>query len=152
MSAKKYQVELSRKQRKQLKALSSRGNVSARKLNRARVLLLADGNLPKGPMTDAMIHQILDVSLSTIARIRRQFSTDGLSEALDEKPRPGRPIKFGGDQRAKVTSLACTTPPEGNSQWSLRLIADRLVELEFVESISYTSVRNILKETSYRRI
>ena len=152
MSAKKYQVELSRKQRKQLKALSSRGNVSARKLNRARVLLLADENRPKGPMTDAMIHQILDVSLSTIARIRRQFSTDGLSEALDEKPRPGRPIKFGGDQRAKVTALACTTPPEGNSQWSLRLIADRVVELEFVESISYTSVRTILKKTSYRRI
>ena len=152
MSAKKYQVELSQKQRKQLKALSSRGNVSARKLNRARVLLLADGNRPKGPMTDAQIHQILDVSLSTIARIRQQFSTDGLSAALDEKPRPGRPIKFAGDQRAKVTALACSTPPEGNSQWPLRLIADRVVELEFVESISYTSVRNILKETSYRRI
>ena len=105
MSAKKHQVELSQKQRKQLKALSSRGNVSARKLNRARVLLLVDQNRPKGAMHDVMIHQILDVSLSTIARIRQQFSTDGLSDALDEKPRPGRPIQFEGDQRAKVTAL-----------------------------------------------
>ena len=113
------------KKRKQLQALSSRGNVSARKLNRARVLLLGDGNRPKGPMADAMIRQILDVSLSAIARIRRQFSIDGLSAALDEKPRPGRPIKFGGDQRAEVTAFACTTSPEENSQWSLRLIAHR---------------------------
>ena len=97
-------------------------------------------------MADAMIRQILDVSLSAIARIRRQFSIDGLSAALDEKPRPGRPIKFGGAQRAQVTALACTTPPEGSRQWSLRLIADRVVELEFVESISYTSVRNILQK------
>ena len=67
-------------------------------MNRARVLLLAEQNRPKGAITDGVIHQILDVSLSTIARIRQQFSTDGLSDALDEKPRPGRPIKFGGDQ------------------------------------------------------
>ena len=139
MSAKKYQVELSDKQRKKLKALSSRGKVSARKLNRARILLLADRNRPKGPMTDAQIHQILDVSLATIARIRQQFSTAGLAAAIDEKPRSGRPIKFSGHHRAKVTALACSTPPEGNSRWSLRLLADRLVELAFVESIAYTS-------------
>ena len=148
MSAKKYKVELSRKQRKKLKALSSRGKVEARKLNRARVLLLADVNRPKGAMTDAMIHQILDVSLATIGRIRRRFSTDGLCGAIDEKPRPGRPLKFAGDHRAKITALACSTPPQGYGQWSLRLLADRVVELEFVESIAYTSVRNILKKTN----
>ena len=149
MSAKQYIVELSIKQRKKLNALSSRGKVAARKLNRARILLLADCNRPKGAMTDVAINQILDVSLATIARIRRRFATAGLCAAIDEKPRSGRPVKFYGEQRAKVTALACSTPPEGHGQWSLRLIAERLVELEFVESIAYTSVRNILKKTNF---
>ena len=149
MSAKKYQVKLSEKQRKRLKALSSRGKVEARKLNRARILLLADSNRPKGQMTDAQIHEILFVSLATIARTRRRFSTCGLDAALCEAPRSGRPRKFSGEQRAKVTALACTTPPEGNGQWSLRLLADRLIELEFVESISYRTVSNILKKTNF---
>ena len=149
MSAKTYRVELSSKQRKKLKALSSRGKVSARKLNRARILLLADENRPKGAMTDAQIEEILNVSLSTIGRVRRQFVADGLEGALNEEPRPGRPIKFTGEQKAKVTALACSTPPQGHSQWSLRLMADRLVELEFVDSITHTSVANILKKTNF---
>jgi transposase len=151
MSAKKYPVELSPKQRKKLKALSSRGKVSARKLTRARILLLADRNRPKGAMTDLQIHQILDVSLATVARIRRRFATSGLSAAIDEKPRSGRPIQFTGDQRAKVTALACSMAPEGQGQWSLRLLADRLVELEFVETISYRTVGHILKKTNFPR-
>jgi len=149
MSAKKYKVELSEKQRKRLKALSSRAKVEARKLNRARILLLADGNRPKGQMTDATINEILGVSQPTIARTRRKFSTEGLDAALCEAPRSRRPRKFSGEQRAKVTALACTTPPQGHGQWSLRLLADRLVELEFIESISYGTVSNILKKTNF---
>lgn len=151
MSAKIYRVELSEKQRKKLKALSSRGKVSARKLNRARILLLADENRPKGAMTDSQIHEILHVSLPTIGRVRRQFVADGVEGAVDEKPRSGGPPKFTGDQKAKVTALACSTPPQGHSQWSLRLMADRLVELEFVQSITHTSVANILKKTNFLR-
>lgn len=151
MSAKKYRVQLSDKQRKRLKGLSKRGKVHARTLNRARILLLADENRPKGAMTDASIHEILHVSQPTIGRVRQRLFTDGLDAAIEDKPRPGRPPKFSGSQRAEVTALACSTPPEGNSQWSLRLMADRLVELEFVESISYTSVRSILKKTNFPR-
>jgi DNA-directed RNA polymerase specialized sigma54-like protein len=86
MSAQKYQVEPSQKQRKKLKSLSSRGKESARKLTRTRILLLADNNRPNKPMTDTQIRQILDVSLVTIARIRRQFVTGGLCHPLEEKP------------------------------------------------------------------
>lgn len=149
MSAKIYIVQLSDKQRKKLKAFSRRGKVSERKLNRARILLLADENRPKGAMTDAQISEILHVSLTTIGRIRRQFVAGGLDRALDEKTRSGRPVKFTGDQQAKATALACSTPPQGHSQWSLRLIAERLVELEFVDSITHTSVANILKKTNW---
>jgi len=152
MSVKKYKVKLSFQQRQRLKALSKRGKVKAQQLNRARVLLLADENRPKGPMTDLQINQTLYLSLSTIARIRQRFVTDGLDAAICDKPRPGRPIKFSGSQRAKVTALACTTPQEGHGHWSMRLMADKLVELGFVESISHTSVANILKKTNFRLI
>ena len=148
MSAQKYQVQLSEKQRKQLKRLSRRGKVSTRTLSRARILLLADENRPKGKKTDAEIHEILDVSQSTIVRVRRQFVTDGLSVALEEKPRCGRPVKFSGTHRAQVTALACSNPPEGRNKWSLRLIADQLVELDFLESISHETVGVILKKTN----
>ena len=148
MAKKKYKVTLTPDQRKKLKALSQRGKVSARKLNRARILLLADENRPKGPMPDSQIHTTLDVGFTTVSRIRLKFATSGLSAALEEKPRPGRPKGFSGQQRAKVTALACSTPPDGYAQWSVRLLADRLVELEYVETISHTTVASILKKTS----
>ena len=151
MPAKKYRVQLSQKQRKQLRRLSRRGTAKARKLNRARILLLADDNRKKGPKTDAEIQEILDVSRSTIVRVRQQFVTEGLDATLEEKPRPGRPIHFDGQQRAKVTAIACSEPPEGYAKWSLRLIADKVVELEFVDSISYRTVGTILKKTNFRR-
>ena len=151
MAAKKDRVQLSQKQRKQLKRLSRRGTAKARKLNRARILLLTDDNRKKGPKTDADIQEILDVSRSTIVRVRQQFVTEGLDATLEEKPRPGRPIQFCGQQRAKVTAIACSEPPEGYAKWSLRLIADKVVELEFVESISYRTVGTILKKTNFRR-
>ena len=149
MSTKKHLVELSSQQRKKLKALSQRGKVSARKLNRARLLLLADENRPKGKMTDAQIADILSVGLATIGRIRHRFAKEGLDAALEEKPRCGRPAKFSGDDRAKVTALVCSTPPSGHGQWSMRLIASKLVELDFVQSITHTSVANILKKTNF---
>ena len=149
MAKKKYKVVLTQKQRQQLKALSQRGKVSARKLNRARILLLADENRPKGPMTDSQIQSVLDVGFTTIPRIRQRFAACGLPAALEEKPRPGRPVEFCGKQRAVVTALACSTPPDGHDKWSLRLLAKRLVELEMVETISYKTVSNILKKTNF---
>ena len=143
----KYQVTLSPAQRKELKALCRCGEISARKLARARILLLSDQNRPKGAMEDHQIHEVLDVSQSTIRRVRKQFATDGLDAALEELSRSGRPLKFDGYQRAQITALACSEPPEGHSQWSLRLLADHLVELDVADDISYETVGRILKKT-----
>ena len=148
MPAYKHQVVLSCKQRKRLKALSKRGEVSARKLTRAHILLLADQNRPQGAMDDHQIHEVLDVSQTTIIRVRKKFVTGGLETALEELSRCGRPLKFDGYQRAQITALACSDPPEGHSQWSLRLLADQLVELDVVEAISYETVGVILKKTN----
>ena len=150
MGKKKYIVKLSRKQRKKLRNLNRKGESKARQLTRARVLLLSDENRKKGAKTDEQISDILDVSLSTIHRIRRQFAEEGLSFALEEKPRSGRPKVFSGNDAAHVTALACSDPPEGYGRWSLRLIADKAVQLGYVESISYGSVKNILKKTNFR--
>ena len=148
MRVQKHQVVLSPKQRKRLKALSQRGKVSARKLTRARILLLADQNRPQGAMNDHQIHEVLNVSQATIIRVRKKFATSGLETAIEELSRCGRPLKFNGYQRAQVTALACSEPPEGHSQWSLRLLADQLVELEVVDDISYETVGVILKKTN----
>ena len=147
MPAYKYQVALSPAQRKQLQALCRCGEVSARKLARARVLLLSDQNRRQGAMSDHQIHEVLGVSQGTIIRVRKKFTTGGLESALEELSRSGRPLKFNGYQRAQITALACSDPPEGHSQWSLRLLADRLVELDIVEDISYETVGVILKKT-----
>ena len=148
MPAYKHQVVLSPNQRKRLKALSQRGKVSARKLTRAHILLLADQNRPQAAMNDTQIHQILNVSQSTVLRVRKRFATCGLEAAIEELSRCGRPLKFDGYQRAQVTALACSSPPEGHSHWSLRLLADQLVELDLVEAISHETVGVILKKTN----
>ena len=144
----KYQVALSPAQRKELKTLCGRGTISARKLARARILLLADQNRPHGAMEDHQIHEALDVSQSTVSRVRKKFATGGLDAALEELSRCGRPLTFDGYQRAQITALACSDPPEGHSQWSLRLLADQLVELDVVEAISHETVGVILKKTN----
>ena len=148
MPAYKHKVILSAKQRNRLEALSKRGQVSARKLARAHMLLLADQNRPQGAMNDNQIHQILNVSQATVIRVRKKFATCGLEAAIEELSRCGRPLTFDGYQRAQVTALACSTPPEGQSQWSLRLLADQLVELGVVEAISHETVGVILKKTN----
>ena len=147
MPAYKHHVLLSPNQREHLHSLCQRGEVSARKLTRARILLLADQNRPQGAMNDHQIHEVLNVSQATIIRVRKKFATSGLEAAIEELSRCGRPLTFDGYQRAQVTALACSTPPEGHSQWSLRLIADRLVELGVVETISHETVGVILKKT-----
>lgn len=149
MGKKKYVVKLSKKQQKKLRHLTRKGEAKARQMTRARVLLLSDENRKKGAKSDDQICDILDVSLSTIHRIRRQFVEEGLHAALEEKPRSGRPKVFSGKDAAKITALACTDPPEGHARWSMRLLADKVVELGYVESISYVTVFNILKKTNF---
>jgi transposase len=145
---KKYRVRLSAAQREELEQLTRAGTIKVRKYKRARILLLADEASPDGGQADELIAALVDVSTATVGRVRKRFSEEGLAAALDEKPRPGAPRKFSGPQRAAITALACSDPPEGHARWTLHLLADKLVELEFVDSISHDTVWHVLKKTN----
>ncbi len=136
-------VNLKGEERKELNQFIRRGKASARSLTRARILLLAD----EGHSTEEII-DFLKTSRTTINRVRKRYCQGGLSFAIGEKIRSGRPPKIDGTVEAKATLLACSEPPEGRSTWTLKLIADRLVELEVIDSISTMSVQRILKKGS----
>jgi transposase len=148
MSQKQFLVKLSEQERLCLQKIVRSGKDKARKITRCRILLLADETNGK---TDEEISDALQVCLATIFNIRRRYSREGLERSIGEGTRPGQPPKFKGRVAAKITAIACSTPPEGQARWSLRLLADRVVELKIVESISHQSVSNILKKTNLNR-
>lgn len=123
------------------------GALKARVFQRVQMLLLSHR-----VKTDAEICEILQVSNPTLKRIRKEFVQEGLDAALYDAPRSGRPSSYTGEDRAKVTALACTEAPKGHARWTIRLLADRAVELELVDSMSPTTVHGILKKTKSRRI
>jgi len=146
---KKYIVTLTQEERGELVALVSRGKCSSRKLTHARILLKADAGEDGPVWGDAAIAEGLDVGKATVERVRREFVEEGLEAALErKKPRREYRRKLDGDGEAHLIALACSQAPEGRSRWTLRLLADRIVELEYVEDISYETVRRVLKKTS----
>jgi len=145
MSQKNHRVKLSKHERQCLQKIVESGKDRARKITHCRVLLLADEAKGK---TDEEISDALGVCLATIFNIRRRYHQRGLEWAIHEAPRSGQPPKFNGKSMAKITAIACSKPPEGHARWSLRLLADSVVALDIVESISYQSIRNILKKTN----
>lgn len=138
----RFKIKLKPDEKKTLEALVSKGKENARKITRCRVLLLCHANEKK-----TRIASLLSINKNTISNICHHYITEGLETAINEKPRSGAPTKFDGKLRAKITALACSKAPNGRSQWSLRLLADKAVELEFVDSISHTDVGRILKKT-----
>ena len=143
----KYNVKLSREERNELNRLTLQGRIKVRKLNRVKTLLLADENHVNGRKTDREIADKLDIGSATVERVRQRYVEEGLQVALNEKPRAGRPLEISGEARAQVTALACSTTPEGFARWSLRLLADKAVELAIIDRISYKTVGEILKKT-----
>lgn len=144
--AKKYVVTLSTEEREALLKLINAGTARARQLTHARILLKADEG-----WTDQAISAALDVSISTIERVRRDFVEQGLAAALNRRP-PTREYrhKLDGEQEAHLIALACSTPPDGRSHWSLRLLADRMVQLEYVDSVSHETVRQKLNQNELK--
>ena len=138
---KKQHVTLSEEERTYLNNLISQGQEQARVYRRALALL----ELDRGH-TYTRVAQTVGVSQPTVSSWAKKYEQSGLL-CLQDKPRSGRPVEFDGSQRAKITALACSEPPEGYGQWSLRLLADKAVELEFCDSISHTQVAKILKKT-----
>jgi transposase len=145
---KKYRVKLSKEQRELLEELTSQGTMKVRAYKRARILLLADESQYGPGKTDEQIAEQVNTSPGTAQRVRQRFVQSGLEGALTEKPRSGAPPKITSRQRAQITSLACSEPPEGYARWSLRLLATKLVELELVDQISHDSVDRVLKKTN----
>jgi transposase len=139
---KKQHVQLSDVDREYLDELVSKGELKARVYRRAIGLL----ELDRGK-TYTQVSKILGVTIPTLSIWAAKYRENGL-EVLHDKPRPGRPIEIDGSQRAKITALACSEPPEGYAQWSLRLLADKAVELGYCEHISHTEVAEILKKTN----
>jgi transposase len=125
------------------------GAAPARQLAHARILLKAD-QAPGGPgWRDQAIAQAVEVSRATVERVRKRFARDGLEAALVHRPpRATKPRTLDGRQEAQLVALVCSGPPPGRERWSLRLLADKLVELEVVEAVSHETVRQVLKQTS----
>jgi len=152
MPKKAFNVQLTVAERCRLQAVVSSGTATAHAHTHARILLKADAG-PDGPAwTDAMIHTALDVGMSTVARTRQTAVQHGIEAALQRKP-PERvyPRALDGVGEAHLVALTCGTPPEGAGRWTLRLLADRLVELGYVDAISHETVRQTLKKTNSSR-
>jgi hypothetical protein len=146
----KYIVELTSEERKELSELVSKGKAAARKITHARVLLQSDSSANGPSWTDIRIAEALGIHTNTIHGIRRHFVEHGLEAALDRKKqdRPSRQRVVDGDLEANLIALRCGDPPEGAKRWTLRLLAEKLVELQLVPSISHETVRQALKKTS----
>jgi len=145
---KKFIVRLSVEERSQLEAIVAKGKAAARKLTRARILLKADYSSLGPAWSDQEISAALDLGALAVHRVRRSFVEGGLDGALVRRPLPRRPRMLDGEQEAHLIALACGSPPAGRCRWTLRLLADRLVELGHVESVSHETIRRTLKKTS----
>ena len=149
MPKKKYVVSLTAEEREYLEKLTTTGKTAAYKINHARVLLKADTNQDGGGCLDQAIANALDISVSTIERVRQRFVERGLEEALNRQPQARhKPRRLDGDAEARLLAITCSSPPCGSARWTLRLLAQHLIELEQVQSISHETVRQTLKKTN----
>jgi transposase len=149
---KQHVVVLSELERARLHTLIGQGIAPARALTHARILLKANQGEAGPGWTDRAIATALEVHHTTVARVRQQYATGGLEAALDRKaPERAYRRKLDGQQEAHLVALACSTPPVGRKRWTLRLLAERLVELEVVDELSYETVRQALKQTGSSR-
>ena len=141
MPAKKYIVKLEVDEREQLLEMTRKGKIGARKMKRAQILLKADEG-----WKDKDIIQALNTNRSTVERTRKRLVEGGLDKALNEDPRPGQRVKLAGNAEAHLVALTCSDVPGGRDHWPLRLLADKLVELGVVESVSHETVRRTMKK------
>jgi Homeodomain-like domain len=151
--AKKYRVTLTAEEREELQTLLAKGKASARKLAHARVLLQVDEREAAPGRTGEETATALNLRVRTIERVRERFVEQGLAAALS--PAPSKRVyarTFDGASKARLIALACGAPPEGKARWTLRLLAEQLVELQVLDTVSRECVRQVLKKTNSSRI
>ena len=147
MPAKIYKVRLTSEERAELTALVSRGKGNARRFRRARILLLADESQAEGAWKDADIAKAMGAHVSTVERTRENCVEQGIEAALNHTlPKKTRPKVLDGAAEARLVQLACSESPDGHERWSLQMLADKLIELEVVETVSRETVRTTLKK------
>jgi transposase len=145
----KYMVTLTDDERSLLRQMISNGSEKARRLTHARILLKADVSEGGPGWLDEQISTALEVSLATIHRTRRAFVEEGLEAALNRRPQQRhRARRLDGEQEAHLIALMCSQPPEGQARWTLRLLAGKMIELAYVDSVSHETVRQVLKKTN----
>lgn len=143
---KKYIVTLTEEEGQYLEQFTTTGKHAAYQINHARILLKADRNQPNGSWRDEDIKAAFDMSIRTIERVRQRFVEEGMEAALKCRPGAGRKQKLNGDVEAHLIALRCSDAPTGQGRWTLRLLAERMVELNYVEQLSHESVRQVLKK------
>jgi transposase len=147
---KKYIIDLTEAEQQSLKKLTTTGKHAAYKINHARILLLADVNQPDGGWSDEAIASALGISISTIERVRLRFVEEGIDAALSYRQGRGRKQRrLDGEKEAHLLAIAYSQPPQGQARWTLRLLADKMVELNHLESLCHETVRQTLKKTSF---
>jgi transposase len=152
MTRKIYRVKLTEEERLELKGYVSKGRVAAHKQIHARILLLSDDNSTDGSKKDTEIVDALGTSLRTVERVRQRFAEEGLERAINPKPKTRyRSKKLDGAGEGFLVATACSKAPEGRADWTLQLLADRLVECNITDSISIETIRQTLKKTNLNR-
>jgi transposase len=148
---KQYHIHLTPEQRAAAQAVLDRGTAAALTHRHARILLEADAAVRRRVRGDRQVAELCGVSPRTVARVRERFATAGFAVALHGRPHPGSAPKLSAAQEARLIALACTPAPEGRARWSVRLLADRAVELEAMPPVSRELVRTTLKKTTSSR-
>jgi transposase len=146
----RYRVTLTKEERKELEEITRRGKTHARRFIHARALLLCDAGIDGPAWNVADVATALGVSSRSIEHLKKRFVEDGLEAALERKPleKPPREVIFDGAFEARLISLACSEAPAGRQRWTVRLLADKAVELRFAESVSHMTVQRVLKKTN----
>jgi hypothetical protein len=147
MPAKKYKITLTTEEREELRALVNKGKGNARRIKRAHILLLADENQPDGGWKDAAIAKALNAASRTVERTREKCVMEGLEAALNHtRPSKSRSKVLDGAAEARLVQIACSEVPDGHDRWTLQMLADELIELKVVETVSRETVRTTLKK------
>ena len=149
MPSKKYIVDLTPSERSELSKITNKGKTAAYKINHARILLKADINQEGGGWTDSKISESLNIGHATIERVRKRFVEEGIESALNRREQKKRRQRIiDGEKEAYLIAIACSETPGGKSNWTLQMLADKMVELKVVEKVSIETIRQSLKKTN----
>ncbi len=148
----RFKVTLTENEREQLKAILSKGKHSSLQFRNACILLNSDEGPHGEKVSNEQIAQILHINAKTVERLKQRFVEEGFEACIDRKPYPEvKETKVDGDFEAHLMAISCSKAPEGYARWSLRMLADKMIELKYVESISHETIRQVLKKTKLSR-